>query len=62
MTSTMLFTTLDASAREKMIAEHVVCIVDHVRKTLGQGLAECVQALNAYIYAAPLAASVFEHL
>ncbi|KAL1755354.1 NYN domain-containing protein [Schizophyllum commune] len=62
MTSTMLFTTLDASAREKMIAEHVVCIVDHVRKTLRLGLAECVQALNAYIYAAPLAASVFDHL
>ncbi|KAL1675073.1 hypothetical protein EV122DRAFT_292973 [Schizophyllum commune] len=62
MTSTMLFTALDASAREKMIAEHVVCIVDHIRKTLGLGLAECVQALNAYIYAAPLAASVFEHL
>ena len=45
-----------------MIAEHVVCIVDHVRKTLRLGLAECVQALNAYIYAAPLAASVFDHL
>ncbi|TRM55586.1 hypothetical protein BD626DRAFT_416559, partial [Schizophyllum amplum] len=51
-------TTAGARRRERIIAEHVVCAVDHVLERLKLGLAECVQALNAYVYATALQVNV----